>query len=125
MMGSLNQLPMSARTRYGRINGTTCKCLRIDKRMGAGVGTAGGENAGHAMLPEHVALAVGGQETPVESGSAARLLPLRASGKPLGSVWVEARSMWPASRNNARSTRARDPPAGPTAVDRLPRRDHG
>src|SRR5260370_7720869 len=26
--------------------------LRIDKRMGAGVGTAGGENARHAMLPE-------------------------------------------------------------------------
>ena len=26
--------------------------LRIDKRMGAGVGAAGRENAGHAMLPE-------------------------------------------------------------------------
>ena len=36
------------------MNGTTCRPsgLRIHQRVRAGVGTAGGENAGHAMLPE-------------------------------------------------------------------------
>jgi len=50
MTGSPNQLWMSARTRYGRMNGTTTAFrLRIHQCMRAGIGTAGRKDAGDAF----------------------------------------------------------------------------